>query len=273
MQELAEQARVLQQSLSTTVQETSTTIPQDVPSTAPEVPTTPQDYPADVEMAADECHDSSVVPTVEKVHSITWWTYPHTFSQSTLFGRHGSNSCTLIALYFGNLVCMEKPLLPVDADTVKAWTSFMEMSILRGNEMHDELFDFSAINLSCEEAVSLAGELCNVHSTGEPFSCIGNDFHVQMEDVLRCGAQLAKDSQNNIYFIVVIPDYSMLLILSPDGSVVLVDSHCHGDNGAIIAVSDPLQQNYFVQAFLRFVEASFNTKITYCNITQVNYVH
>lgn len=76
------------------------------------------------------------------------------FSQSTLLGRLGSNACTFIALYFGNLYFLSCLKPPSDGVTLDCeWQVSLREAILKGNEIHDDLYDTDAIDVAVDEAV------------------------------------------------------------------------------------------------------------------------
>ena len=132
-----------------------------------------------------------VLPTMETCGDVTTWTYPDSFSQSTLHGQNGSNACTLIALYMGHLHNNHRPPFPDNTDRVLEWTRHLEQAIRLGNGVHDDVFDSRAVNLSCEEGISLIGEDCHVNSESEPASCLGDDCAEQLARVLSQSSEQA----------------------------------------------------------------------------------
>ena len=111
---------------------------------------------------------------------ITEWNFPVNFCQSTLLGRLGSNACTFIALNFGNLYflsCLEPPSDSVTLDF--GWQVSLREAILKGNEIHDDLYDNDAIDV----AVELAGDECGVNCIENQYDIFGRNCNNQLSDI------------------------------------------------------------------------------------------
>ena len=102
-----------------------------------------------------------VQPVVTR-HGIVEYLLPVSLSQSTIDGRTGSNACVFIALYFGSLTIKYGLNCPPNVSLPVSWKYALEEAMRKGNEIHDELFDNAAVNVSVEEAVELVAEDCNV---------------------------------------------------------------------------------------------------------------
>lgn len=95
---------------------------------------------------------------------ITEWNFPPYFSRSTLLGWLGCNACSFIALYFGNMYFLSSLEPPSDHVTLDhEWQVSLREAILKGNEIHDDLYDNDASDLAVDEAVELAGDECGVN--------------------------------------------------------------------------------------------------------------
>ena len=82
------------------------------------------------------------------------WTFSE--SQSDIQDRTGSNACVFIALYMGKLCSQRKLSWPSDDSLPDAWRrSFIE-AMVKGNKIHDDLFDHDATNVTVDDAVSMA---------------------------------------------------------------------------------------------------------------------
>ena len=164
---------------------------------------------------------------------ITQWIFPENFSQSTLGGRTGSNACTFIALYFGHLYSHYNLPAPQGYQLSEQWMFALHEAIIKGNEIHDELFEGEASDVSVEDAVEMAGIECWVQSIGQNFDLIGFDCQNQLEDVF--DSLTAPPLLHPKCNVVVTGGKSMLLVVNADGSTMIVDSHRHDSMGAIIA--------------------------------------
>ena len=105
---------------------------------------------------------SNAIQPVVTRHGIVEYLLPVSLSQSTIDGRTGSNACVFIALYFGSLTIKYGLNCPPNVSLPVSWKHALEEAMRKGNEIHDELFDNAAVNVSVEEAVELVAEDCNV---------------------------------------------------------------------------------------------------------------
>jgi len=99
--------------------------------------------------------------------AVTEWSIPEDFSQSAIDGRNGSNACAFISLYFGQVA--SKGLLPPrqGLQLNDYWKDVLGQAIMRGNDLHDELFDHEGIDLNVDDVVEIAGEDCGVLCLGQ----------------------------------------------------------------------------------------------------------
>ena len=91
------------------------------------------------------------------------WYFPWNMSQSTIDNRNGSNACVFIAFNFGLLYkqfSLDNTLVGENLNS--HWQTALEHAIRAGNDIHDQLFDFEGVNVSVEEGIELAGEVCQV---------------------------------------------------------------------------------------------------------------
>lgn len=85
-------------------------------------------------------------------------------SRSTLLGWLGCNACSFIALHFGNMYFLSSLEPPSDHVTLDhEWQVSLREAILKGNEIHDDLYDNDESDLAVDEAVELAGDECGVN--------------------------------------------------------------------------------------------------------------
>ena len=59
-------------------------------------------------------------------------------------------------------------------------------AILKGNEIHDDLYGNDAIDVAVEEAVKLAGEECGVNCIENQHNIFGHNCNNQLSDIF-CG--------------------------------------------------------------------------------------
>ena len=89
------------------------------------------------------------------------WAFPE--SQSNIQGQSGSNACAFIALLMGNVWTSGCLQFPRDASLHESWRKSFIEAMVKGNKIHDDLFDKEAVDLEVEEAVSLADTECGIH--------------------------------------------------------------------------------------------------------------
>lgn len=68
-------------------------------------------------------------------------------SQADIMGRAGSNACVFIALYMGKF-CVQKNLTwPTGNLFTESWQTSLKEAMIKGNLIHDDLFDQEGINV------------------------------------------------------------------------------------------------------------------------------
>ena len=79
------------------------------------------------------------------------WYLAEDFSQSTIGGMNGSNACTFICLYFGQVA--SKGLLAPKQGLVlpDIWKEVFEWAMTSRNDLHDELCDHKGVNGDVDE--------------------------------------------------------------------------------------------------------------------------
>ena len=94
--------------------------------------------------------------TSSDLTGVTEWSFIE--PQSDIQGRTGSNACVFIALYMGKL-CFENNLAWPSGNLLPvSWKTSLREAMIRGNQIHDDLFDHEGINVTVDDAVAMAGE-------------------------------------------------------------------------------------------------------------------
>ena len=198
---------------------------------------------------------------------ITEWNFPMNFSQSTLLGRLGSNACTFIALYFGNLYflsCLKPPSDGVTLD--REWQVSLREAILKGNEIHDDLYGTDAIDVAVDEAVELAGDECGVNCIENQYDIFGRNCNNQLSDIFS-GLSLKQSCH-----VIVTQGKSFLLIVNTDQSTMIVDSHSHIGSGALISFAPPGHAVDLAVWFARMSRNTWNHELGTTSVISVSYV-
>ena len=188
-------------------------------------------------------------------------------SQSDIQGRTGSNACVFIALNMGKLCFNKKIPWPNGNILPEPWRAALREAMIKGNQIHDDLLDHEGVNVTIDEAVSLAGEECGVRALGPQLDIFGYSSVNQVANVL---IQEANNS-TRAFIVIVCHERAFLFVLNSDQSAMLIDSHCHGNTGAIIACSargNILSLATWLDAMMR---ASWNCLLTIASMTKIIY--
>lgn len=200
------------------------------------------------------------------VAGIMEWTF--TESQSNIQGRTGSNACAFIALLMGK-VCMGGHLpWPTGDNLPESWRESLLEAMIRGNQLHDDLFDHQAVDLEVEDAVSLADNECGVQSVGHQTDIFGVRPVQQFANAL---IQEAQNSTSNSCHVIMTEKRAMLLVVNSDSSAVIVDSHSHGNDGAIIACSQAGYIHLLAQWLDTMMMDNWHKTLTLATITKILY--
>lgn len=164
------------------------------------------------------------------VASVVEWTF--TESQSTIQGRTGSNACAFIALLMGKQWMEGHLLWPTGDIQAESWSTSLFEAMIKGNKIHDDLFNHQAVDFDVEDAVASANNECGVQSVGQQTDIFGvNPVHQLVNALI----QEANASESCC--VLTSENRTMLLAVNCDSSAMIIDSHSHGNDGAIIACS------------------------------------
>lgn len=87
----------------------------------------------------------------------------------------GSNARTFIALIFGHLYFSTRLQPPVNLDLQYNWKVALIQAILRGNDIHDDIFQGSAVDVAVGDAIKIAGDECFVDKTEQQYDIVGTN--------------------------------------------------------------------------------------------------
>ena len=194
------------------------------------------------------------------------WTFSE--SQSDIQGRTGSNACVFIALCMGKMFFEQHLSWPSGNCLPHSWQRSLREAMIKGNRIHDDLFDHDAINVTVEDAVSMAGEECGVRRLGPQLDIFGINPVNQLANIL---VQEAQNISSQSCSVVVSDDCAFLIIVNSDQSAMLIDSHSHGRKGAIIAHSQ--QRNIPSLAFWldAMMNANWQSSLSIAAVTKIFY--
>ena len=96
---------------------------------------------------------------------ITEWSFVE--CQSNIQGRTGSNACVFNALHMGKLCSARNLSWPTGDLPPESRKRALQETMIKGNQIHDDLFDHHSVNVTVEDAESIAGEECGVQTLAQ----------------------------------------------------------------------------------------------------------
>jgi hypothetical protein len=200
------------------------------------------------------------------VTNMVWvWIFPEHVSQSTLEGRNGSSACSVIALLFAhrlracNLDILPSPTLPSE------WANLMVISIKEGNELYDcSRSSLPQRYLSVAEAAIVLGDRIDVTiSQPLPVRVCDDHEHSTLKYNL---CQLCTSSATSCA-IFIVNEMAVLFIGMGIDSLILIDSHRHGQGGAAIILGKIDYVEEFIVACKDILSLNDTTYGNFVNIT------
>ena len=200
----------------------------------------------------------------------TEWYFPWNMSQSTIDNQNGSNACVFITFNFGLLyrqLSLDNTLVGQYLDI--SWQTALEHAIRAGNDIHDQLFDADGVNVTVEEGIQLAGDLCQVGQVYQEYNVFGANPLGQLKTAIERLSQ-----QRQSFHVLVVHDMAMLIIVDSFGVVLFIDSHVHGTKGAVIARFLPdshCQAQSFALWVDRMLTQTKGVGLSICSISSILY--
>lgn len=200
------------------------------------------------------------------VAGVVEWTF--TESPSTIQGRTGSNACTFIALLMGKQWMEGHLLWPTGDILAESWRKSLFEAMIKGNKIHDDLFDRQAVDLDVEDAIALADNECGVQGVGQQTDIFGvNPVH-QLANAL---IQEAQNNASKSCCLLTSEKQTMLLVVNCDSSAMIIDSHSHGNDGAIIACSQAGCIHLLAQCLDAMMNDIWQKPLAVATITKIVY--
>ena len=140
------------------------------------------------------------------------------------------------------------------------WKQSLYEAMIKGNKIHDDLFD--------HEAVSLADNECGVQSLGKQIDIFGLSSVHQLANFL---IQEAQNHKSKSCSVIMTQRHATLLAVNSDSSAMIVDSHSHGNDGAIIACTPPGSIHLLAQWLDALMNDIWQHSLTIASVTKVFY--
>ena len=204
------------------------------------------------------------------INEIKQFSFSANLSQSTIGGREGSNACTLIASMVGyHFVKLGLPE-PTSSTLPSQWFEVVVDSMLEGNALHDLLFDGEARNLDIEDAVESCGNDLHISTYDQP---IGFDLRNGDLSPLFHSLQARVTHHERQVAVLIYGDQSVAVLMWETGAFAIIDSHTHGQYGALICYAPAGQTSStdIVTWLSKGVQKYLNKSLGLCTLTFVTY--
>ena len=177
-----------------------------------------------------------IAPTI--CNDFTTWHFPQHLSQSSIQGRSGSNACTLISLTIAKLF-HTFPIQSVDPKQhLNTTLAYLVVSgMLIGNQNYDNLTKGVPQYFSVREGVASLSFLGNV-TVGNEMAVSIIDEQVPTASLLHhLDSALTCNTTTKSAYLFILDGRTVSFIPMPHSQILLVDSHLHGNTGALVAYS------------------------------------
>lgn len=200
---------------------------------------------------------------------VTSWELPVFLSQSTIGGRNGSNACTVISLLLAKTYVTNKQLLqinnsqPLSQNWIVAFISCM----LGGNQAYDTFISsHNPIYLGVVEAIPLIrNSLGSLNYEEELTVCFTKEACAADESAL--SYQLSRRLGNANAAFTIINGMTITFVADSNGSVLVLDSHLHLPNGALLAKC----KRDDIEGLLHWLKAKLFIGINLCTVTFIKF--
>lgn len=146
----------------------------------------------------------------------------------------GSNACVFISLHAGKQIVQGGIEWPQGDEISNTSIKGYESAMLKGNMIHDDLFDLSPVNVDVDDAIVMAGEECCVLTVDYQTDIFGRNPRRQLLSLFQREAEKKEEG----FTVFVADERALLLAVSADKSAMILDSHRHPHGGAVIAFSN-----------------------------------
>ena len=123
--------------------------------------------------------------------------------------------------------------------------------------------------MEVEEAVSLADIECGIQRVGQEIDIFGRNPTQQLSNVF---IQEAHNNTPNSCSVIMTHGRAMLLLVNSDSSGMIVDSHSHGNEGAIVTYSNPGNVHLLAQWLDSMMVDNWQQPLTIAKLTKVFYI-
>lgn len=141
--------------------------------------------------------------------------------------------------------------------------------IRTGNDMHDDLFDGGGIDVAVDDAIATVGDHCRVSGILQDYNVFGANPLDQFAAIIDLILQ-----KKQSFHVLVVNEMTTLIIVDFNGTLMFIDSHVHGQNGALFARSVPYlgqQGQLFSAWFNGMLMRSRGVGLSMCSLSTITY--
>ena len=192
--------------------------------------------------------------TIQPYHdgNVTYWSFQHIISQSTILERTGSNVCTFIALLFSKMFFSPNVNIPATGSPLsQTWVyQIVVEGILAGNSIYDSVTSIPQ-TFGVLEALQTSRVLNNIFGNTN----VGPELPVSIVPETNPTASLpfywrqalAKVQTTSVF---ILQSNTVVFIPTTQG-IFLLDSHFHGNSGTQVAFAEWQHSSEFLSWFKR----------------------
>lgn len=141
--------------------------------------------------------------------------------------------------------------------------------MLNGNAIHDDLFDFSAVNVHIDEAAAMAGDEFMVDNVVDQIDISGHDPINQLKHWIR---RLVDKGPLPLYSVISAHGLTVLFTVNVNKSAMIIDSHTHGSKGAVIAFCSPQNVSYLGCWFASMLQNNYSIAMSVVSLSRIVYM-
>ena len=197
--------------------------------------------------SSESISDANVLMRAFNHYNTTWiWEFPYNISQSTYQGRNGSIAL-LIAQGIHKVKCelYPSPMLP------SVWVTLVCGCIKVGNALYDRSRgSLPQRYLSAAEAAMVAGDKLEA-SVGQPLPVRVSDPYPP--STIRYQLLGLCNSQGVSFAVFIVDEKTVLFVGFRNDKLVLIDTHLHGQEGAIIILGELCNIDSFLCAVQKYL--------------------
>ena len=207
--------------------------------------------------------------TIQPYHdgNVTYWSFPHIISQSTILGRTGSNACTFIALLFSKMFFSPNVNIPATGSPLsQTWVyQIVVQGILAGNSIYDSVTSIPR-TFGVLEALQTSRVLNNIIGN----TTVGPELPVSIVPETNPTASLpyywrqalVKGRTTSVF---ILRSNTVVFIPTTQG-IFLLDSHFHENSGAQVAFTE-WQHSFELLSWYKRINGFQCTLGTVTNVT------